>query len=657
MTGVLRVDTDPGLLTNRRMSLEVAVGLAELSGRRLSMQWSDRIGPAPGPRPAHRSSGVPGEPERPTMPDLWEIPVPVVADAEWRERLQHAPTRTCEWGPFTECVYLADPEPIPHPGVIDFANGRTRFVRVPETDDVVHVAGRPLAFFSYFFHATGATRRRLLAAIAGVRPLAPYRALGAAIAADLGSYNLVHLRRTDHVKGIRAYAGVSPARITANLAALLPTDQPILIATEADPRSALFDPLRTQFREVVFVSDVILGDHREAFGSLPWSEDNALGIVTQEVAIAAQAFVGTAGSTFSALIQRERCRRDPDEPFRYTADFTPDGPVFRDGEFVEAHPGRYTWNRVRLNLPPDTLSWFREWPEAVRSPDDEARPSTDGPEPRAAALHAVICTDTNPYGDWQCRLLEHTWVQAGQPGELVRLVGCPNGEEAPKHARARVVATESRNSHPRAPGEYPGFNRLWSLREWLDLERPRGSILILDSDMVFRTPVRYAARPGELVVQEWYGSADGTALADLLAPFTSVDRDRIAPLTWPMVADAADLASLLPRWIELCADLREATGMWESDMVALVGSVAESDLEVRYETLAAWMNWPEDFVAGAPIIHYCQPVLDRAGERLWYKQGYTPWEPLGVDPDEAALDYCRDLLHLVDDFITTRQPR
>ena len=121
-----------------------------------------------------------------------------------------------------------------------------------------------------------------------------------------------------------------------------------------------------------------------------------------------------------------------------------------------------------------------------------------------------------------------------------------------------------------------------------------------------------------------------------------------------MVFDAGDLSRLMPRWIELCADFRAETGMWESDMFALVAAVAETDLRVRYETTTAWMNWPEDYVAGAPLIHYCQQVLGRDGSVMWGKQSYAPWEPLGVDPNDAELDYCRDLLHLIDDFISVR---
>ena len=57
----------------------------------------------------------------------------------------------------------------------------------------------------------------------------------------------------------------------------------------------------------------------------------------------------------------------------------------------------------------------------------------------------------------------------------------------------------------------------------------------------------------------------------------------------------------------------------------------------------------------APIIHYCQPVLDRAGETLWYKQQYTPWEPTGVTPSDAALGYCAELLTMFDRYAALRR--
>lgn len=650
MNRILRIEDDPGLLTNRRMSLEIGVGLATLTGRRLSMSWSDPIGDAPGPGPARRpkEGSSSRDVSRPTMLDLWDVPIDPIADEEWSDAVGEQ-ARTLDWGSFTECVYLAGPDKVPRSSVIDFANGRTRFVRVPVTDErVIRVLGRPLSWFSYFFYATGDTRRRLLDAVSAVRLRAPFRDFAAQVARDLGSFNVAHVRRTDMVRGIRAYAGVSPARIAATLSAMLPPEETLVVATEADPRSALFDPIRERFRDVVFLSDLILADHAAGFEALPFHEDNALGAITQAVATGALRFVGTLGSTFSGLIHRERCRLNPSEPFSYTADFTPPGPQFLDGQFVETRDGRYTWNRIGIQVSPGVLAWLREWPEAVTSPDDEPGGDSERRDRRDEMIHAVVCTDTNPYGDWQCRLQEHTWAQAGQPGELVRLVACPNDEATPRHQRVRVVKTKGTNNHPRVPDDhYAGFNRLWSLLEWLHLENPEGTILILDSDFVFRAAVHETVQPGEIVAQEWFAFS----VPDSIAPSVAVATERVRPFTWPFLVDAGDLAALLPRWIEMTAELRASCGIWEADMYGLLAAVGETDLTVRYETLGAWMNWPEDFVAGAPIIHYCQPVAGKDGTRLWYKQDYRPWEDLGIDPNDAALDYCRDLLHLLDQFI------
>jgi hypothetical protein len=667
MTRILRLEADPGLLTNRRMSIELGLGLAALSGRRLSMPWSEPVERAPGPRPASE----PTRDDRPLVTDLWDLSGDLVSDEEWRDVDRRGASQLDLRWTFQRSVYLADDTAVPDPGVRDFANGRTTFVRIPETDvEVVRIEGRPLGWYSYFFHATGATRRRLLGAVAGVRLRRPFEELGHRIADDVGRFHLAHIRRTDLVKGIRAYAGVSPRHIADGVADVVPADAPLLIASEADPESSLFDPIRERYGEVVFVNDLILRSHGAAFDGLPVSEDNALGAVTQVIASRAERFVGTMGSTFTGLIHRLRLQRGLTEPFAYTVDFTPGGSRLVRGAYVERREGRYTWNRIGLEISPDTCSWVREWPEAVVSADGKTAraPSRRADIVTEPTLHTVVCTDLDPYGDWQCRLLEHTWHRVAQPGELVRLVGSNGNDRPPGHDHARVVTTRAVNDHPDAPGHYPGFNRLWSLQEWLATEQPQGSVLVLDADMVFRAPVRTTTGPGMIVAQEWHGFVATSELERLLQGPDRTEATALPPLTWPMIVDAGDLAALLPRWLECTAELRRVTGRWESDMLGLVVAVAESGLRVRYETLGAWTSWPEDFVAGAPIVHYCQPVVHRDGSRLWYKQDWRPsvvvdrdsgdprldtrpHEPLAIDPNDAKLDYCRDLLHLLDEFV------
>lgn len=360
-SGVLAIERDLGLLTNIRMGVEIAVGLAHLTNRRLSMPFEQPVPPAPRSSIADVDRGRPA-----TVLDLLELPVEIVVPEE-AEEVAALRTHTIEWPSFGHLVCVADGEvDRSDPRLTDFANGRTTFVRPPISDaPVVAISGRPLGFYSYFFFAPPALRRRLHAVIRAVRPRRPYVELGARIAHDLGHFHALHLRHSDLTVGIPAYRDVTRDDIASTVARLIPNDEVLLVCSEVDGRDELFDPLRRRFDRIVFANDLILGDHRDAFMSLPRHEDNVLGIITQEVATRAASFVGTIGSTFTAMIQRQRLVRDPTERFRYTADFTPKGPVFRDGEFLEIGDGCYSWNRIGYAMAPDTLSWFREWPEAA----------------------------------------------------------------------------------------------------------------------------------------------------------------------------------------------------------------------------------------------------------------------------------------------------
>lgn len=270
-------------------------------------------------------------------------------------------------------------------------------------------------------------------------------------------------------------------------------------------------------------------------------------------------------------------------------------------------------------------------------------------------LYSVVCTDTNPYGTWQTEFLEHTWLRANMPGELLRLVGTPSNEPLPTHHTARVLRTSASNSHPRLDEDYTGMNRLHSLAEWLDSERPVGTVLILDCDFAFRAPLARRADPGRPIGQLWHDvNWDGRwgDLAETISPGVRASMQRV---TWPLLIHTSDLRRMIARWVDLTAQIRAASGAWESDMIALPIVLAEYELTCDLEMLAAWMPWPDDVVGDAPIIHYCQPVLDANGNTLWYKQQYTPWEPTGVELSEVALAYCTELMTMLDRYAALRR--
>ena len=56
----------------------------------------------------------------------------------------------------------------------------------------------------------------------------------------------------------------------------------------------------------------------------------------------------------------------------------------------------------------------------------------------------------------------------------------------------------------RLDDDYTGMNRLHSLAEWLENERPVGTVMILDCDFAFRAAVVKRAAPGRPIGQIWY---------------------------------------------------------------------------------------------------------------------------------------------------------
>ena len=350
------------------MGLEMAIGLAHLSGRSLSMPVDVPVGPSP-------TDAVGDDRGRAALvSDFWEIPVEIVPDDEWKRFSRRNQKVDLQWGSLSMGV-LAHPHDVDRsdPTFVDFANGRSDIWSfTPDLDDVpaLEVHGRPLGMYTYFFYVRGEARRELEALLQQVRPRQPYRDLGEAVARSLGSFNSAHIRRSDLLIGLPAYRRIMPRQIASNLQTVLPVDEPLVVCTEAPSDSEVFLPLLEAYSDVVFLNDVLLGSEwRSSFFDLPVHDASALGLVSQEVVKFADRFVGTIGSTFTAMVQRYRVLQDPTTPFWFTADYTPEGPVFHDCAYHDRAPGRFSWNRIAYSMSPDVLTWFREWPETGGTPE------------------------------------------------------------------------------------------------------------------------------------------------------------------------------------------------------------------------------------------------------------------------------------------------
>ena len=188
--------------------------------------------------------------------------------------------------------------------------------------------------------------------------------------------------------------------------------------------------------------------------------------------------------------------------------------------------------------------------------------------------------------------------------------------------------------------------------EWLARERPVGTVMFVDADVVFRAPVATLVQPGRPVAQHWL---DLPPLDTIWERYTNTPMPaNLQPVTWPALIHTEDLTRLLPVWYELTTEIRVASGIWDADMWSFIAASAAIGLRYEMAPLEAAMNWADELVGDPPILHYCLPIRDRQGNSLWYKQGYRPWEPIGHDPSEAKLTWGRELLEIIDRYACQR---
>ena len=372
--------------SNNKMSLDIAVILAYLTNRVL-VPYRFRLPPTRIPvevKPGRR-------PEPFLVPDLFEIPVPWSDEHLLKTWVAVPGALECAWAPVFDSV-LCFPATLPRDdeSFRSFRNGRQHVHILDERQEEaadLHVNTLTLGYYSYFFYLDAARQRQVIDLMRRLRPKRPYRDAADHIAAGLGSFNALHVRRGDFrsdswaQSGLKRSASVGGQEIVANLASRMDRDEPLVICTDDSSHDELFGPIQKHFREVIFLDRYLResADVRELMAQLPRDDETVEILLTQLVAAKAHVFVGTMFSTFTALIHRLRGfeRQEPNFLYCYN-DFLSPMVRFERCEFLSVDDGPYSWNRVRYPVPPETYSWLREWPESFDTtgpPAGEASPS------------------------------------------------------------------------------------------------------------------------------------------------------------------------------------------------------------------------------------------------------------------------------------------
>ncbi len=122
-------------------------------------------------------------------------------------------------------------------------------------------------------------------------------------------------------------------------------------------------------------------------------------------------------------------------------------------------------------------------------------------------IYTLFSTVNDDSSQWQADLLEYSWGRIRQPGELVRLIASRPDPSPPKHHHARLVETLNWSPHPFTGDEYPPYNLAASLLEWLFSEPVNGTVLLLESNCVFRSAVATETAPGQVLATGWKRTA------------------------------------------------------------------------------------------------------------------------------------------------------
>ena len=371
-------------LSNQRMSFEIGMVIAHLTDR-VFVPYGFGVPWYPGSNGNARRG--------PNIADLFDVPVPFRRDRLFDKTVYVPGALRCDWAPmFQSVLAFPDLDSADERELDEFSNGRQhRYGFGPEhaaaTD--LHIDTKTLAAVAYFFFVEAGRRRTIAELVARFRPRSEYREVSAGIAARLGRFNAIHLRRSNFVAGSvtpRA-SSVTGAEIVRNIATHMDRRLPLLILTDGVPDDPVFAAIRSWPSEAVFLDEALrTGRFRDLLTHLRLRGPIARAVIAQLVATHAESFAGCLFSTFTATIHEWRGAAGRGTQFHFLFDeFVGKTVRFNGGRYLDVANGRYSWNRLRFPVSPHAHNWLCAWPEAV-APDATRR---DGPPSKHTAASPI----------------------------------------------------------------------------------------------------------------------------------------------------------------------------------------------------------------------------------------------------------------------------
>lgn len=371
-----------GGLNNQLMSLEIAVGQAHATGRKLVL-----YGTGGGDRKIQECGGnFTGFPKIvqdllapcPASPSLLELitPLPVETLSYSEFRRLHIRSRLnirhMQQG-IADSVFVGEKGASDQGDLRDFADGRA--VIHDSEEEVIHINRMTLGYYSRYFYKPAASMGET---INDIQFLSEYKELAKVILDELGEFDGMHVRLTD----FRVFRPDTLETFESDMCRcvdeMFGSSDCLVISTDESRNRDFFKSLRTSKRKIVFLDDFIALAFKERFRKLPMAGKIGFGLLCNLIMQSSRQFAGTPASTYTGMIQRSICMRrksaslpfqsHEDNTFRFINSgfkFTLEG--FQNFQYNDVKEGRYSWNRINLPIATQVKSWFREWPECDNS--------------------------------------------------------------------------------------------------------------------------------------------------------------------------------------------------------------------------------------------------------------------------------------------------
>jgi hypothetical protein len=218
---------------------------------------------------------------------------------------------------------------------LEFSEGRSLLSLDNEKDWDIR---KTLGYYSRFFNNRS---EQLNNAISSVRFKDEYYQISEKIAKSIGDFNGAHLRLADHKPMINTTAESFNQGLSKMSGSL-----PIVLSTD-EPHSSV---IKNSDYRVLLLDRYILNNFYEDFKTLPFKEEVSFGIINNLVMHHSKDFIGTPGSTYTGYIHRNLNQKS-NIGFK----------LFCEEEHKKN--GSYSWNGYN-NKDTFTKQWWREWEES-----------------------------------------------------------------------------------------------------------------------------------------------------------------------------------------------------------------------------------------------------------------------------------------------------